>query len=96
MGRKRRGRPVHGWFVLDKPLGMTSAQAVGKIRWAFNAAKAGHAGTLDPMATGILPIAMGEATKVVCAAMDGEKGLPLYNPLGGGARYRRRRGSDCG
>ena len=73
MGRKRRGRPVHGWFVLDKPLGMTSAQAVGKIRWAFNAAKAGHAGTLDPMATGILPIAMGEATKVVSAAMDGKK-----------------------
>ena len=73
MGRKRRGRPVHGWFVLDKPLGMTSAQAVGRIRWAFNAAKAGHAGTLDPMATGILPIAMGEATKVVSAAMDGEK-----------------------
>ncbi len=73
MGRKRRGRPVHGWFVLDKPLGMTSAQAVGKIRWAFNAAKAGHAGTLDPMATGILPIAMGEATKVVSVAMDGEK-----------------------
>ena len=73
MGRKRRGRPVHGWFVLDKPLGMTSAQAVGKIRWAFNAAKAGHAGTLDPMATGILPIAMGEATKAVSAAMDGKK-----------------------
>ena len=73
MGRKRRGRPVHGWFVLDKPFGMTSAQAVGKIRGIFNAAKAGHAGTLDPMATGILPIAMGEATKVVFAAMDGEK-----------------------
>ena len=73
MGSKRRGRPLHGWFILDKPLGMTSTQAVGKIRWIFNAAKAGHAGTLDPMATGILPIAMGEATKVVSAAMDGEK-----------------------
>ena len=73
MRRKHYGRPLHGWFVLDKPLGMTSAQAVGKIRWAFNAAKAGHAGTLDPMATGILPIAMGEATKVGSAAMDGKK-----------------------
>ncbi len=73
MARRRRGRPVHGWFVFDKPLGMTSTQAVGKIRRAFNAAKAGHAGTLDPLATGVLPIALGEATKVVAAAMDGAK-----------------------
>jgi len=83
MGRKRRGRPVHGWFVLDKPLGMTSAQAVGRIRWAFNAAKAGHAGTLDPMATGILPIAMGEATKVVSAATDGKKAYRFTIHWGG-------------
>ncbi len=73
MGRKRRGRPVHGWLVFDKPLGMTSTQAVAKVRRAFDAAKAGHAGTLDPLASGILPIAMGEATKAVSAAMDGAK-----------------------
>jgi len=73
MARKRRGRPVHGWFIFDKPLGMTSTQAVAKVRRAFDAAKAGHAGTLDPLATGVLPIAMGEATKAVSAAMDGAK-----------------------
>ncbi len=73
MGRRRRGRPIHGWFILDKPLGMTSTQAVGKVRHAFDAAKAGHAGTLDPLATGILPIALGEATKVVSAVQDGAK-----------------------
>lgn len=73
MGRKRRGSPVHGWFILDKPFGMSSAKAVGQVRRYFNAAKAGHAGTLDPLATGILPIAMGEATKVVFAPMNGKK-----------------------
>lgn len=65
--------PVHGWVILDKPLGMTSTQAVGKIRWLFNAEKAGHGGTLDPLATGLLPIALGEATKTVPFAMDGRK-----------------------
>jgi tRNA pseudouridine55 synthase len=70
---KKRGEPVHGWVVLDKPLGMTSTQAVGKVRWAFNADKAGHGGTLDPLATGLLPIALGEATKTVPWAMDGRK-----------------------
>jgi tRNA pseudouridine55 synthase len=69
----RRGRPVHGWVVLDKPYGMTSTQAVGKVRWLFNAEKAGHGGTLDPLATGLLPIALGEATKTVAYAMDGRK-----------------------
>ncbi len=73
MGRKRRGRPVHGWFIFDKPLGMTSTQAVAKVRRSFDAAKAGHAGTLDPLASGVLPIALGEATKVVARAMDGAK-----------------------
>jgi tRNA pseudouridine55 synthase len=73
MGRKRRGRPVHGWLIFDKPLGMTSTQAVARVRRAFDAAKAGHAGTLDPLATGILPIALGEATKVVSAVQDGAK-----------------------
>ena len=70
---RKRGEPVHGWVALDKPLGMTSTQAVGKIRWLFNAEKAGHGGTLDPLATGLLPIALGEATKTVSYAMDGRK-----------------------
>ena len=71
--KKKRGAPVHGWVALDKPLGMTSTQAVGKVRWLFGAEKAGHGGTLDPLATGLLPIALGEATKTVSAAMDGVK-----------------------
>lgn len=66
-------RDVSGWIVLDKPYDMTSTQAVGKLRWLFGAKKAGHAGTLDPLATGILPIALGEATKTVPAVQDGEK-----------------------
>ena len=70
---KKRGQPVHGWVALDKPLGMTSTQAVGKIRRLFEAEKAGHGGTLDPLATGMLPIALGEATKTVQWAMDGRK-----------------------
>ena len=73
MSRRKKGNPVHGWVILDKPLNMTSTQAVGAIRRAFNAQKAGHAGTLDPLATGILPIALGEATKTVPYAVDGEK-----------------------
>jgi tRNA pseudouridine55 synthase len=70
---KKRGKPVHGWVVFDKPLNMSSTQAVGKIRWLFDASKAGHGGTLDPLATGLLPIALGEATKSVQWAMDGRK-----------------------
>ena len=73
MSRRKKGNPVHGWLVLDKPLNMTSTQAVGAVRRAFNAQKAGHAGTLDPLASGILPIALGEATKTVPFAVDGEK-----------------------
>ena len=73
-GRKRRkGNPVHGWVVLDKPYGVGSTPMVGKVRWLFSAAKAGHAGTLDPLATGILPIALGEATKTVPFMMDAAK-----------------------
>ncbi len=71
--RKKKGRPVSGWIVLDKPLEMGSTQAVGKIKWLFGAQKAGHAGTLDPLATGVLPIALGEATKTVAYIMDGAK-----------------------
>ncbi len=70
---KKRGTPVHGWVVFDKPLGMTSTQAVGKIRRIFEAEKAGHGGTLDPLASGLLPIALGEATKTVQWAMEGRK-----------------------
>jgi tRNA pseudouridine55 synthase len=73
MPRRKKGRPVHGWLVFDKPIGMTSPQAVGLVRRLFDAQKAGHAGTLDPLATGILPIALGEATKTVPYAVDGEK-----------------------
>jgi len=73
MGRKRRGKPIHGWIIIDKPLGLTSSAVVGKVRRALDAAKAGHGGTLDPMASGILPIALGEATKTVSYVMDGIK-----------------------
>jgi tRNA pseudouridine55 synthase len=73
MARRKKGNAVHGWLVLDKPINMTSTQAVGIIRRVFNAQKAGHSGTLDPLATGILPIALGEATKTVSFAVDGEK-----------------------
>ncbi|HWA70270.1 MAG TPA: tRNA pseudouridine(55) synthase TruB [Rhizomicrobium sp.] len=73
MGRRKKGNPVHGWVILDKPLGMGSTQAVAAIRRIFDAKKAGHAGTLDPMATGILAIALGEATKTVPYAMDCDK-----------------------
>ena len=73
MGRRKKGNPVHGWVILDKPLGMTSTQAVGAVRRIFDAQKAGHAGTLDPLATGILAIALGEATKTVPYAMDADK-----------------------
>ena len=73
MARKRKGRPIHGWLVLDKPLGLTSTQALAKARRLFNAEKAGHGGTLDPLASGVLPIAFGEATKTVSFAMDGTK-----------------------
>ncbi len=73
MGRRRKGRPLHGWVNLDKPAGMSSAQAVAAVRRLTQAAKAGHGGTLDPLATGILPIALGEATKCMAFVMDGTK-----------------------
>jgi tRNA pseudouridine55 synthase len=64
---------VHGWLVLDKPLGLTSTQALGRARRLLNGKKAGHGGTLDPLATGILPLAFGEATKLIPYVMDGDK-----------------------
>jgi len=70
---KKKGRPVSGWLILDKPVGMGSTDAVSKVKWLFNADKAGHAGTLDPLASGMLPIALGEATKTVPYVQDGAK-----------------------
>jgi tRNA pseudouridine55 synthase len=71
--RKRERRDVHGWLVLDKPVGMTSTHAVSVVKRLFEAKRAGHAGTLDPLASGILPIALGEATKTVPFVMEGRK-----------------------
>jgi tRNA pseudouridine55 synthase len=73
VGRRRKGDAVSGWICLDKPLDLTSTHAVSRVRRLFNAQKAGHAGTLDPLATGVLPIALGEATKTVPFLMDADK-----------------------
>ncbi|GAA5098579.1 tRNA pseudouridine(55) synthase TruB [Bartonella acomydis] len=70
---KKKGRSVSGWVIFDKPKGMRSTEAVSKIKWLFHAQKAGHAGTLDPLASGLLPIALGEATKTVSYVMQGTK-----------------------
>ena len=74
MGRSRKGREVSGWLLVDKPAGLTSTAVVNKVRWAFEAKKAGHAGTLDPDATGMLPVALGEATKTIPYLGDALKG----------------------
>lgn len=71
--RKPKGRAVSGWLILDKPVDFGSTEAVSKIKWLLNAQKAGHAGTLDPLASGMLPIALGDATKTVPYVMDGRK-----------------------
>ncbi len=89
--RRRKGDAVSGWVCLDKPLGLGSTQAVGRVRRAFNAQKAGHAGTLDPLATGILPIALGEATKTVAVPVRRRQGLSLHHRLGDHDRQLRRR-----
>jgi tRNA pseudouridine55 synthase len=73
VGRRKKGDPVSGWVVLDKPYDLGSTSAVGRVRRAFNAQKAGHAGTLDPLATGVLPIALGEATKTVPFLVEADK-----------------------
>ena len=73
MSRRRRGQPIHGWIAFDKPYGMSSTQALAAVRRAAGAEKAGHGGTLDPLATGLLPIALGEATKTTQWAMAGVK-----------------------
>lgn len=73
MARRRKGKRIHGWVIIDKPTGMTSAQVTARVKRLFDAQKAGHGGTLDPGATGVLPIALGEATKTVSYAMNGDK-----------------------
>ena len=77
--------------MLDKPVGMGSTEAVSKVKWLFEAEKVGHAGTLDPLASGMLPIALGEATKTVPYVQDGAQDLPLHRRLGRGALDRRPR-----
>lgn len=71
--RKKKGRAISGWLILDKPEDYGSTEAVSKIKWLYKAQKAGHAGTLDPLASGMLPIALGDATKTVPYVMDGRK-----------------------
>jgi len=73
MARTRKGREISGWLVIDKPAGITSTAVVNKVKWAFQAQKAGHAGTLDPAATGVLAVALGEATKTVPFVTDALK-----------------------
>ena len=73
MARRRKGQPIHGWLNIDKPYGMSSAKVVAEVKRLTDAAKAGHGGTLDPLATGVLPVALGEATKTTSWAMTGRK-----------------------
>ncbi len=82
MGRSRKGRDISGWLVVDKPAGLTSTAVVNKVRWAFQAKKAGHAGTLDPDATGVLAVALGEATKTVPYITDALKAYTFTVRLG--------------
>lgn len=82
MARKRKGRDISGWLVVDKPAGITSSAVVNKVRWAMQAKKAGHAGTLDPEATGVLAIALGEATKTVPFVTDALKAYVFTVRLG--------------
>ena len=82
MARRRKGRDISGWLVVDKPAGITSTTVVNRVRWAFDANKAGHAGTLDPEATGVLAIALGEATKTVPYITDALKAYEFIIRLG--------------
>ena len=82
MGRGKKGRDISGWLVIDKPAGPTSTAIVNKVRWAMNAKKAGHAGTLDPEATGVLAVALGEATKTVPYITDALKAYSFTVRLG--------------
>ena len=79
---KRKGRDISGWLIVDKPAGITSTAVVNKARWALDAKKAGHAGTLDPEATGVLAVALGEATKTVPFVTDSLKAYAFMVKLG--------------
>ena len=95
MARRKKGRAVHGWIIVDKPVGVTSTQVVGRVRWAFDAQKAGHAGTLDPLATGLLAVALGEATKTVPYAQDGLKTYQFTARWGEATSTDDREGQVC-
>lgn len=82
MARRKKGRDISGWVLVDKPAGLTSTAVVNKVRWAFDAKKAGHAGTLDPDATGMLPVALGEATKTIAYMGDALKAYEFRTRLG--------------
>ena len=82
MGRTRKGHDISGWVIVDKPAGLTSTAVVNKVRWAFDAKKAGHAGTLDPEATGLLAVALGEATKTIPYITDATKAYEFTINLG--------------
>ena len=84
---KKKGRPISGWLILDKPVGMGSTEAVSKIKWLFQAEKAGHAGTLDPLASGMLPIALGDATKTV-PYVHGRRARSIASPSPGARSAR--------
>ena len=82
MARRRKGRAISGWVIIDKPAGWTSTAVVNKVKWAFQAQKAGHAGTLDPDATGVLAVALGEATKTVPFITDALKAYEFMVKFG--------------
>jgi tRNA pseudouridine55 synthase len=96
MARRKKGDPVSGWICLDKPYDLGSTQAVGRVRRLFNAQKAGHAGTLDPLATGILPIALGEATKTVSFMVEADKGYRFTIQWGTSTATLDREGAVTG
>ena len=96
MSRRKKGQDISGWIVLDKGLNLTSTDAVSRVRRAFDAKKAGHAGTLDPLASGILPIALGEATKTVAWLMEAEKSYRFTIEWGTSTDTQDREGKIIG
>ena len=93
---RRKGNDINGWLILDKPQGLTSNQALGRLKRLYNPKKVGHAGTLDPLATGVLPIAFGEATKTVAHVVNCEKTYDFTIRWGVGDNWMMRRASRCG
>jgi len=96
VARRKKGDPVSGWLCLDKPYDLTSTSAVTRVRRAYNAQKGGHAGTLDPLATGILPIALGEATKTVPFLVDADKAYRFTIQWGRNTTTLDREGETTG